>query len=206
MNRRSGIDSRKNIVDAALKVFCERGYKGANMRMIASKAGISVGGIYLYFRNKEELYLGLMKERVDDFIHQLQGVAEGAGSCSEALVRCVRAHIGNIKKHKELILAHSRELDFTFGIEVARSFDRKQARIFEGIISKGIRAGEFGECPVREVAKVIRGMLRAYAIATVVDPDSVFSEKACTRLILSGLWARGPRETNQPYQGEPPID
>ena len=50
MNRRSGEDSKRIILDAALKVFSEYGYEGANMRMIAKKAHISVGGLYLYFK------------------------------------------------------------------------------------------------------------------------------------------------------------
>ncbi|GAB5045992.1 TetR/AcrR family transcriptional regulator [Thermodesulfovibrio sp. TK110] len=57
MNRRSGYESRKRIVDAAVKLFSQSGFSGTTMRMIAKEAGISVGGLYLYFKNKEELSL-----------------------------------------------------------------------------------------------------------------------------------------------------
>lgn len=64
ISRRSGYESKKRIIDAAIKVFSQYGYNGATMRMIAKEAGISVGGVYLYFRNKEELSLFLIKEKM----------------------------------------------------------------------------------------------------------------------------------------------
>jgi AcrR family transcriptional regulator len=53
MNRRSGEDSKQIILNTALKTFSEHGYEGASMRMIAKKARMSVGSIYLHFENKE---------------------------------------------------------------------------------------------------------------------------------------------------------
>ncbi|MBI1810378.1 MAG: helix-turn-helix transcriptional regulator, partial [Nitrospirae bacterium] len=49
MNKRSGIESKKRILDAAMRVFSEYGYAKANMRMIAKASDISIGGLYLYF-------------------------------------------------------------------------------------------------------------------------------------------------------------
>lgn len=46
---------RMQIMDAALKVFSEYGYKGATMSLIAQKANISKGLTYTYFKSKEEL-------------------------------------------------------------------------------------------------------------------------------------------------------
>jgi AcrR family transcriptional regulator len=60
MNKRSKKDKKENILDKVLKVFSEYGYKGASIRMITYTAQISTGAVYLYFRNKEDLYLTLM--------------------------------------------------------------------------------------------------------------------------------------------------
>jgi AcrR family transcriptional regulator len=43
------------IIEAALALFRERGYEAATMREIASRAGVSTGNAYYYFRSKEEL-------------------------------------------------------------------------------------------------------------------------------------------------------
>ena len=64
------------LLSAALKVFSDLGYRGACMRLIAQQAGISVGGVYLYFKNKEDLCLTMMKERMDDLSGELERVID----------------------------------------------------------------------------------------------------------------------------------
>ncbi len=66
MNKRSGAESKKRILDVAMRVFSEHGYSKASMRIIAKASGISIGGLYIYFKNKEDLYLTLVKSRLDD--------------------------------------------------------------------------------------------------------------------------------------------
>ena len=49
------------ILDAARRVFAEKGYHGSTMREIAAAAGVATGTLYLYFRNKESLYTALLE-------------------------------------------------------------------------------------------------------------------------------------------------
>ncbi|QNM05462.1 TetR/AcrR family transcriptional regulator [Qiania dongpingensis] len=53
-------EKRQEIVNAALEVFAKNEYKHASTDLIASKAGISKGLLFYYFKNKRELYLYLM--------------------------------------------------------------------------------------------------------------------------------------------------
>jgi AcrR family transcriptional regulator len=48
---------RRRIVDAALRVFAEKGYHGATMQDVVRESGLSVGAIYTYFRGKDELFV-----------------------------------------------------------------------------------------------------------------------------------------------------
>ena len=50
--------TRAAIVDAAQRLFRERGYQGTTMRDVAAAAGVSTGNAYYYFRSKEELVQG----------------------------------------------------------------------------------------------------------------------------------------------------
>lgn len=53
-------EKRKNdIVDAAERVFFEKGHENATMDDVANKAELSKGTLYLYFKNKEDLYLAI---------------------------------------------------------------------------------------------------------------------------------------------------
>ena len=51
---------RRSILDAATRVFSEKGIELATMAEVAAAAGISPGAIYRYFENKEQLALGCM--------------------------------------------------------------------------------------------------------------------------------------------------
>ena len=50
--------TRSSIIDAALRLFRERGYDATTMRAIATEAGVSVGNAYYYFESKEQLIQG----------------------------------------------------------------------------------------------------------------------------------------------------
>jgi AcrR family transcriptional regulator len=56
---------RNQILDAATKVFAEKGFQKATTREIAEAAEISEGTIYNYFETKDDLLLGLL-DRIAD--------------------------------------------------------------------------------------------------------------------------------------------
>ncbi len=47
---------KKKIKQSAIEVFTKRGYKGTSIKAIADNANVSVGNVYRYYKNKEELY------------------------------------------------------------------------------------------------------------------------------------------------------
>ena len=79
---RSNKDERRiEILDAAERVFLERGIAAATMEQIARKAGVSKGGLYKYFETKDELFLSIAKRALDDLNSRLARVqAEQRGS------------------------------------------------------------------------------------------------------------------------------
>jgi AcrR family transcriptional regulator len=69
--------TRSAIVEAALRLFRERGYDAATMRAIASAAGVSTGNAYYYFSSKDDL--------IQEFY--LRSHAEHAAACRDLLDR-----------------------------------------------------------------------------------------------------------------------
>ncbi len=59
---------RQQIIVAAKRVFSERGFNKATMEDIAKEAELSPGTLYLYFKNKEELYASLSL-RILQYLH-----------------------------------------------------------------------------------------------------------------------------------------
>lgn len=187
MNKRSGIESKKKILSSAVRVFSQYGYKGASMRMIARAADISVGGPYLYFKNKEDLYLTLIKKRLEDLSDKTGETLKGIEDPAEAINTFIAMRLNYARKHRELILVQAREHGFTFGIKVKKEFFRQQRKVVEEIIRKGIASGKFRECDAGEVSKIIICTLRGFILSIVVEPDALFSPEECAGLILKGL-------------------
>ncbi len=56
-------DRREQIIDAALRVFSQKGFTSATNKNIAREAGITTGLIYYYFENKEKLLQAVIESR-----------------------------------------------------------------------------------------------------------------------------------------------
>ena len=62
------IAKRERLCAVARATFAERGYEGTSIQEIAERAGVAVGGVYIYFRSKRQLLVVLM----NDLLQQLQ--------------------------------------------------------------------------------------------------------------------------------------
>jgi AcrR family transcriptional regulator len=65
------IDVKKKIVDAALATFSKYGYDRTRMEDIAEAAKVSKGRLYLYFKNKEELFYAISERNITELKEQL---------------------------------------------------------------------------------------------------------------------------------------
>lgn len=71
-------DSRPDqIMSAAEKVFGKYGYEAATLEKIAKAAGITKGTIYLYFKNKKDLFIRMMQRKA---VSMITGFSENASN------------------------------------------------------------------------------------------------------------------------------
>jgi AcrR family transcriptional regulator len=56
------------VLEAAARVLVERGYASATTNRIASEAGVSVGTVYEYFADKEEIYGALIRQELERLV------------------------------------------------------------------------------------------------------------------------------------------
>lgn len=85
-------ERRESLLDAALRMFLEKGYAGASTREIAAAAGITEALIYHHFSGKRELLLALLRERTPAAaVASLQVQPDGASldAALDALLRRV---------------------------------------------------------------------------------------------------------------------
>jgi AcrR family transcriptional regulator len=139
-HRRSG-----EIIEAAAKVFAERGYHGCSTQDIADVLKIRQASLYYYFPSKEVALELVCMRGVEGFFETEKAIAEGPGTATERLSGLIRAHIsplldrGNFMKvfltQRQFLPAHSRRK--------IRKVSRGIEAIFEEVLKQGQRSGEF---------------------------------------------------------------
>jgi AcrR family transcriptional regulator len=90
--RRLPEERPKQILEAALAVFTERGLSGARLEDIAKRAGLSKGTIYLYFPNKEELFHEVVRHSVIAFIERGEACFEEQPDSLQALLQWMEGY------------------------------------------------------------------------------------------------------------------
>ncbi len=169
MNKRSGIETKKRILKASMDIFSRKGYAASNIREIAKAADISIGTVYIYFKNKEELYKSLIEDKKQELTDRIGAMCFEEKPATESLKNFIQIHLEYAVKHREFILLHIREHGFSFGIEKKRAFFNQQIEIIEKIIQRGIISDEFRETDARSIASIIMGTLRGIILTIALD-------------------------------------
>ena len=174
MTRKLSPAKRTNdILDAAISEFLERGYENASMEKVATRAGLTKGGIYHHFASKEEI-LVLANERfmvpVKDMMEKAMGAASPAAGLRDYITHYVTYWAG-----------HERELSFVF-LSLTKALQNSPARP----MYNGYRATMTGFLEGMAGRAVTRGELRipdptAWALALFAALDGVLAYIAMDR-------------------------
>jgi AcrR family transcriptional regulator len=146
--RRLPEERPKQILDAALAVFGERGLAVSRLEDIAKRAGLSKGTIYLYFPNKEELFREVVRNTVVSNIETSeQEISAMSGSATEALTRSLRAYWTFIRSAKFAPLFRLIHAEIQNFPDLARFYAEevvsRRLRLIASVIERGVESGEF---------------------------------------------------------------
>jgi AcrR family transcriptional regulator len=87
-----GVDpsTRDRLLDAAAQVFCERGYEGTTVSMVARQAGLTTGAIYANFRDKAELLLQTIERGSQQAVADMEVARKAGVSAANRLLLMAR--------------------------------------------------------------------------------------------------------------------
>lgn len=77
------------ILDAALAVFAERGYRNTRLEHVGEAAGVTKGAIYHYFANKEELLLRAIEHRREEAFGRIEEILRDKSAPVSTRIRLV---------------------------------------------------------------------------------------------------------------------
>ncbi|MEJ2503485.1 MAG: helix-turn-helix domain containing protein, partial [Gemmatimonadota bacterium] len=91
--------TRRRIVDAATRLFGERGFDAPTVDEIAESADVAKGTIYNYFSTKEELLFELLVDLEREVQREVPRIAEGPGPLERVLEEWLRYQFSRKRPH-----------------------------------------------------------------------------------------------------------
>ncbi len=178
---------RQAIVSAAKDLFYERGY-GAAVDEIAQRARLSKATLYLYFRNKDELYLGAIKEGFRALERKLSRAAAPDGTVEENLERVLYAFVEHMLENRKFfrmtqhyLAGDFRERFSSHSDQLLETEIRRLLPHVVRIIERGMREGLFSGDVNPDDLTII-----AWRMAAGILDLAVGDESAST---TTGRWA-----------------
>ena len=143
-------DDRKQhldaIIEAAIRVFAKRGYRGASLKEVASEAGVSKPTLYNYFESKASLYLDMLRRLEKRMQDAIQEAVDPKKTAREKVLAALQVQFDFARKNGELIKAAHTAMFLPDGIkEQMNLLPLLQTRfgVMERIVREGIEGGEF---------------------------------------------------------------
>ena len=177
-------DKRKHeILQKSLDVFVEQGYEDATFQKIADHCGITRTTLYIYFKNKHEIFLGSIKELLSELETNLRDIIKKDINSIETLRQILFTIVDACENNKKLfsvLLNYLLQLKKA-GVDTNQRVRRrviKLRHLLSTVLIKGIQKGEIKNVNVKDINELLYGMIEAsiFRIA-VLNQESVIEVK-----------------------------
>ena len=168
--------SRQSLLDAAKRLFMERGYEGATVREIAAAAGLSTGAVFASFADKSDLFNEVLLVDLDEQVELMRAAAQEADGVAERLSGVLAAGYHRQMPQLELLRAAvavswSQGLSGDLGDRPVRAAVIEQ---LSEVLNAGIESGELkAGADVALIAETLWDCyLRSYRLALYESWDA----------------------------------
>lgn len=195
--RRQLVQARRaQIIDAAARVFAEKGFHRATTREIASAAGVSEGTIYNYFDSKADLLIGIMAclaelEQLDvELTQALQG------DVKDFMIAISRHRLACVQRDQELLQAVLPEVlvDPELRQRFYRQYVLRIATLMEQYVQARIELGHMRPVDAPLAVRVVQGAFIGLLILWILGDEPLQSRwddvpEVLAALVFDGLGA-----------------
>ncbi len=139
---------RDEILRAAVQLFQEDGYHSTTTHAVAERAGISVGLIYQYFGNKEDLLRAAIVDILAEFRDRIPAAMDEAGSDPEARIRGGYRTLVEVidAKPEATVLSYRESMTLSrAGRDELKKLEVETAEPFREAIVAGMASGAFAD-------------------------------------------------------------
>src|SRR5688572_10010562 len=93
---------RAAILDAAARVFAQRGYRDTNLQDVADALRVAKGTLYVYYPSREELFLAAVDQGMVRLREHVRGTYRDVADPLDRLAVAIRAYLEFFKAHPDL--------------------------------------------------------------------------------------------------------
>jgi len=184
---------KERILEAAERVFSEKGYYSTKVYQIAELAGVSVGTIYRFYNSKEELYAEVIRTKLKKLERKVNSAIKGKDP-QEALREYVKTVIDFFEEERPFFELFMRETGSLVipneeRLNLSDWYDRYMARLSK-IIEDGIEKSIFKPLHPRATILAISGALKNLLYASVkefVDLGPEEIKKTILEIVEKGI-------------------
>jgi len=184
------------ILEAALRTFARYGFKKTTLEDIAGELGMTKGNLYLYVKDKRDLY---EKSVAHAFREWQERVAEDMEGKKDVVVRfrvmCVKAYqyLSLNEDLQSVVLRDPTIFTLSAGEDRFYSLNVAAVEMIKGVLEQGIREERFRKMDVDPMAEFlfsiyIMFIIRAYVKSEGTPVEAIF--EAAVDLMINGLLCR----------------
>jgi len=181
-------DKHNKILQAAIKVFAQKGFFSARISDIANEAKVADGTIYLYFNNKYDILISIFEEEIGKIILEIKNLIEQEEDPRRMLEIFAMQHMQMVKNRKDL--AEVLQMELRQSNKFMREYRNTKFIEYVDIISRIIRKGQelkiFRPDVMPGVAKrAMFGALDETARLWILSPDNQYTVEEAAKQISS---------------------
>ncbi len=137
----------EQVVEAAARVFAEKGYEASRLEDIANELGVLQGSLYYHIKSKSDLLSLVQRRRLAQNTDSIEAISRGPGSATQRLRELVTEHLSLIDQYFPESLQWFVEGDpaksLTEGPAIVEALHQRYYRAWIVVIRQGIECGEF---------------------------------------------------------------
>jgi AcrR family transcriptional regulator len=161
---------RRKIINATLKIFSRKGYSPMVLDEIAREAGIAKGTLYLYFKDKEELFHTAVMSVIDDYAERLKTDDRSRdGDPLREMEKAARSFIEYFGGSKYFFNIHLTILTYNLMSNYSNLFEDLMSRKMEfreylaGLVDRAKQTGQLREdIPTLDLVIGFQGLINEY--------------------------------------------
>lgn len=167
-------NKKEMIINAAIKVFADKGFYTANVADVAKEAGVADGTIYLYFKNKDDLLISLFETKMEEILKRFSSLLTDDGSAEDKLHRFIHLYFKMIEEDKNL--AEVFQVELRQSGKFLKDYHNQKfidfLNIIGDIIHQGQKSGRFKQdISIHTMKLIIFGALDELARQWILSDD-----------------------------------